>query len=484
MVSTIDVILAVIFVALMLYAFLAISLVCDDYLVPALVRVCQRFSLPAEAAGASLLAFGSSAPEIVISAISVAGGAASVDLGLTSVLGSAIIAFALVPAAVVWASPERLLTLRSWPFARDLAFFLISLLMLLSFTFRGSGQITWPQSLALVCIYPAYLASIWLPLRCGGGPSSSGAAANLGLGEHEPRHGGINDAEASQGFLAEDERRAAAAGGGGDGTDGADSYALAGGGQDDGNASEEWPRPLRLAAKPIAFVLKYTCPPVAEDGRWEHFYGLTFLIAIAGISSRVGLPQFIEGSIMLALGAQIPDTLASCAMAKQGLGGGALSNAVGSQIVNVLLGFGLSAFLFSMSKAGAPLPVGHAQAAAALATTTTVSTAAGAAPVGATTTTTAAAASKALPAAPNGGGGAAGMGDKVVVGAVCAVVVLYGVLAAGSGLIKFRRDRQSSLGAADAVFEPRLGPQAATALFAAYVLCNVAFVVVAAVDAR
>ena len=52
--SAADIGLALLFFVLMLYAFLAISLVCDDFLVPALVRICQRYNLPAEAAGASL----------------------------------------------------------------------------------------------------------------------------------------------------------------------------------------------------------------------------------------------------------------------------------------------------------------------------------------------------------------------------------------------------------------------------------------------
>jgi hypothetical protein len=34
-------------------------------------------------------------------------------------------------------------------------------------------------------------------------------------------------------------------------------------------------------------------------------------------------------------GAQVPDTIASVAMAKRGLGPGAVANAVGSQIINV-----------------------------------------------------------------------------------------------------------------------------------------------------
>jgi Fe-S cluster biogenesis protein NfuA len=87
----------------LLCCFLALAIICDDYLVPPIEHFCERYQIPDEAAGASFLAFGSSAPEIVIASIATLGGAApddpdGDDTGLSTVLGSAVLAFGLIPA--------------------------------------------------------------------------------------------------------------------------------------------------------------------------------------------------------------------------------------------------------------------------------------------------------------------------------------------------------------------------------------------------
>ena len=50
------------------------------------------------------------------------------------------------------------------------------------------------------------------------------------------------------------------------------------------------------------------------------------------------------GLIAIAIGAEIPDTIQSVAMAKRGYGSMAVSNAIGSQIINILIGLGLPWF--------------------------------------------------------------------------------------------------------------------------------------------
>jgi hypothetical protein len=55
------------------FAFIALAIICDDYLVPPIEFFCERYQIPDEAAGASFLAFGSSAPELVIATIATLG---------------------------------------------------------------------------------------------------------------------------------------------------------------------------------------------------------------------------------------------------------------------------------------------------------------------------------------------------------------------------------------------------------------------------
>jgi Ca2+/Na+ antiporter len=52
------------------------------------------------------------------------------------------------------------------------------------------------------------------------------------------------------------------------------------------------------------------------------------------------MSQTTAGATVLAFGAQIPDTFGSLSLAKAGQPGGAVANAIGSQVINVSLGVG------------------------------------------------------------------------------------------------------------------------------------------------
>ena len=52
------------------YSFVGIAIVADEHLAPALETLCARLKLSEDVAGASFLALGSAAPEIIISTIS------------------------------------------------------------------------------------------------------------------------------------------------------------------------------------------------------------------------------------------------------------------------------------------------------------------------------------------------------------------------------------------------------------------------------
>ncbi len=47
----------------------AITIICDDYFVPALDVICERCNLQSDVAGATFMALGSSAPELFASVI-------------------------------------------------------------------------------------------------------------------------------------------------------------------------------------------------------------------------------------------------------------------------------------------------------------------------------------------------------------------------------------------------------------------------------
>lgn len=77
------------------YSFLGLAIVCDNHLVVALETLCLRWSLREDVAGATFMAFGSAAPEIIINTIATirsAGvgdeAARSTSLGISAIIGS------------------------------------------------------------------------------------------------------------------------------------------------------------------------------------------------------------------------------------------------------------------------------------------------------------------------------------------------------------------------------------------------------------
>ncbi|XP_078590090.1 sodium/potassium/calcium exchanger 4-like [Branchiostoma floridae x Branchiostoma japonicum] len=109
---------------------------------------------------------------------------------------------------------------------------------------------------------------------------------------------------------------------------------------------------------PCAVVLFVTCPDVRKR-RWEKWFIVTFLMSIFWIfifsyimvfmatiiAYTLGIPDTITGITLLAAGTSVPDAMASLIVARQGLGDMAVSNSIGSNVFDILLGLGLPWFL-------------------------------------------------------------------------------------------------------------------------------------------
>ena len=153
------------------YSFLGLAIVCDDHMVPSLETLCSRWGVPEDVAGATFMAFGSAAPEIIINVVATiqtqlsgggAGGpgqAQKTDLGVSAIIGSGMIAFSLIPATCAFSAPDPAgLELKRRPLLRDEAFYLAALLML-CYTIRD-GVVHYWEAACLVSIYGAYLLTV------------------------------------------------------------------------------------------------------------------------------------------------------------------------------------------------------------------------------------------------------------------------------------------------------------------------------------
>ncbi|XP_035000593.1 sodium/potassium/calcium exchanger 4 isoform X1 [Hippoglossus stenolepis] len=109
-----------------------------------------------------------------------------------------------------------------------------------------------------------------------------------------------------------------------------------------------------LISWPLLLLLYLTVPNCAKP-RWERFFMLSFILStvwiavfsyfmvwmVTVIGYTLGIPDVIMGITFLAAGTSVPDCIASLIVARQGLGDMAVSNTIGSNVFDILVGLGV-----------------------------------------------------------------------------------------------------------------------------------------------
>ncbi|XP_066460436.1 sodium/potassium/calcium exchanger 2 isoform X2 [Eleutherodactylus coqui] len=136
----------------MIYMFIALAVVCDEYFVPSLTVITEKLVISDDVAGATFMAAGGSAPELFTSLIGVFISHSNVGIG--TIVGSAVFNILFVIGMCALFSKE-VLNLTWWPLFRDVTFYIIGLIMLISFFLDNFIQ--WWESLLLLCTYLTYV---------------------------------------------------------------------------------------------------------------------------------------------------------------------------------------------------------------------------------------------------------------------------------------------------------------------------------------
>ncbi|OQR99922.1 sodium/potassium/calcium exchanger 4-like [Thraustotheca clavata] len=339
---------AILSVAGLLYIFLGLAIVCDDYLVPAIETLCEKLKIPEEAAGASFLAFGSAAPEILLNAVATAEGQLeSMESSLSAIQGSAIIAFALIPSLCALVAPNGLVV--SWgPMVRDSLVYIVSLGLLVRI--MTDSAISVKESTMLCSVYVIYMLMIFVPIWSRSRHPTEGDDKDTfvmpsGKDAHmidqalHPNHSVLPTLPTTYGSL---------------------------------DASYDTPpsnrclefvlQVLDIISRPYRLLFAYTLPECNTDSPTRHYYPVTLVLSIAYValfsagalvltrilSTALHLSTTVAGVTLLALGAQIPDAIASVALARAGHADAAVCNAIGSQVINVTLGSGFPWLIYTI----------------------------------------------------------------------------------------------------------------------------------------
>ncbi|NWX32641.1 NCKX1 protein, partial [Notiomystis cincta] len=136
----------------MMYVFVALAIVCDEYFVPALGVITEKLQISEDVAGATFMAAGGSAPELFTSLIGVFISHSNVGIG--TIVGSAVFNILFVIGTCTLFSRE-ILHLTWWPLFRDISFYIVDLLMLILFFL--DSVIDWWESLLLLTAYATYV---------------------------------------------------------------------------------------------------------------------------------------------------------------------------------------------------------------------------------------------------------------------------------------------------------------------------------------
>ncbi|XP_012348110.1 sodium/potassium/calcium exchanger 3 isoform X2 [Apis florea] len=286
-----------------IYMFLLLAIVCDDFFVPSIKKICDKINVSEDVAGATIMATASSSPELFINIVGTF--ITEGDLGVGTIVGSAVFNILAVPACCGLFA-NQILNLEAWPVTRDTIAYAITVLLLI-LTLQD-GRIEWYEALILVLSYFLYILDI--------------------------KNTDINLLESSE----EDE-----------------SLEIVN--------MTNWPkskceRIWWLITWPINFVLLITIPDCRRS-TLKSWYPLTFIMCIIWIASTsyiVGwvitvigdtfrIPDSIMGLTFLAAGMSVPEAVSSVIVANQGHGAMGISNSIGSNVFDVLLCLGLPWFL-------------------------------------------------------------------------------------------------------------------------------------------
>ncbi|XP_068410752.1 sodium/potassium/calcium exchanger 4 isoform X2 [Eschrichtius robustus] len=406
-----------------LYMFYALAIVCDDFFVPSLEKICEKLHLSEDVAGATFMAAGSSTPELFASVIGVF--ITHGDVGVGTIVGSAVFNILCI-IGVCGLSAGQVIRLTWWAVCRDSVYYTLSVIVLMAFIY--DEEIVWWEGLVLIILYVFYILIMKYNVKMQAfftvkqKTIANGNTVNSELEDvkEEPQYSRnpvvmVDEVMsssppkftfpeaglrimitnkfgprtrlrmASRIIINERQRLINSA-------NGVSSKPLQNGRHEsieNGNVPVESPAELQREREqpppapepelveaaflspfsmpeargdkakwvltwPLIFLLGTTIPNCSKP-RWERFFMLTFVMAtlwiavfsylmvwlVTIIGYTLGIPDVIMGITFLAAGTSVPDCMASLIVTRQGLGDMAVSNTIGSNVFDILVGLGV-----------------------------------------------------------------------------------------------------------------------------------------------
>lgn len=284
---------AIISLGVIIVCIYLLSIITDEYFIESLDEISDRLKLPSNVAGASLMAMGSSMPELSIALLSlIQRGGEHSDVGVGNIVGSAVFNILVITGLSGLIRPAKV----TWQvIVRDCFIYTVSIALLLA-TF-ADGQVTLFEVFLFLGLYAIYIFILfqWSLIVPNGDDDiveileeeieketaktslyhrfTAGVSAIIGLTTGEPRHSFVRTFLISIGYIV---------------------------------------------------LISY------------------FLVEHAvRFAEAIHVPPILIALTVLAGGSSVPDLIASLLVAREGRGEMAVSNAVGSNIFDISIGLGL-----------------------------------------------------------------------------------------------------------------------------------------------
>lgn len=127
-----------------IYCFTLLALVCDNYFLPCVGKICEFLNLSQNVAAATFMAMATSSPELFVNIVSTF--ITESDLGIGTITGSSMFN-TLGVAALGSLAAKTPIQLDWWPVTRDSSLYLVSIILLV--TISWDGKIFWYDSVIL-----------------------------------------------------------------------------------------------------------------------------------------------------------------------------------------------------------------------------------------------------------------------------------------------------------------------------------------------
>lgn len=283
--------------ALIVGAVYLLAIITDSFFIVSLDRISRELNLSDEVAGASLMAMGSSAPELFIALMALfSEGGTHSDVGIGTIVGSAV--FNILVITGVSAVVAGGLRIHMFAVRRD-TFYYLGAIAYLAIVFID-GNITLLEAGVGLVAYAVYV----LLLAKWKAPEIPEEEREQKVTESEP-------------YPAKTDNL------------------------------------FRKVEAVIVRLIKMVTGAPNENYIWTFFVAIVFIILLSYVlveativfSAGIGIPPIIVALTLLAAGTSAPDLIASMEVAREGRGGMAVANAIGSDIFDVFIGLGLPWFI-------------------------------------------------------------------------------------------------------------------------------------------